>query len=66
MTKIFAVYIQVFPNQSSEYAFECCRNQLERYGISLSYASLGFDLVAFFVYVDCQRAVGVDFVQKFD
>ena len=51
MTKIFAVYIQAsgFPSQSSEYALECCREQLGRYGISLSYSTPGVDLVAFFV-----------------
>ena len=52
MTKIFAVYFQVsgFPSQPSEYAFECCREQLGRYGIDLPVVLLGdFDLVAFFV-----------------
>ena len=44
----------------------CCREQLGRYGISLSYSSPDVDLVAFFVYVDCHRAVGVDFLHKFD
>ena len=38
-----------FPSQSSEYAFECCREQLGRYGISLSYASPDVDRIAFFV-----------------
>ena len=68
MTKIFAVYLQAscFPSQWSEYAFEFCREQLGRCGISLSYSSPGVDLVAFFVYVDCHRAVGVDFLQEFD
>ena len=44
-------YLQAsgFPSQSPEYAFECCRKQLERYGISLSYSSLDVDLVVFFV-----------------
>ena len=30
ITEIFAVYLQAsgFPSQSSEYAFECCREQL--------------------------------------
>ena len=65
MTKLFAVYFQAsgFPSQSSEYAFECCHEQLGRYGISVSYFSPGVDLVVFFVYVDCHRAVGVDFLQ---
>ncbi|KAK2159137.1 hypothetical protein NP493_1744g00066 [Ridgeia piscesae] len=38
MTKIFAVYLQAsgFQSQSSKYAFECCREQLGIYGISLS------------------------------
>ena len=51
MTKIFNMYLQAsgFPSQSSEYAFECCREQLGRYGISLSYSSPDVDLVAFFV-----------------
>ena len=68
ITKIFAVYLQTsgFPSQSSEYVFECCLEQLGRYCISLSYTSPGVDLVAFFVHVDCHRAVGVNFVQKFD
>ena len=46
MTKIFAVYLQAsgFPSQSSEYAFECCREQLGRYGISPD-----VDLAAFVV-----------------
>ena len=68
MTKIFAVYFQTsgFPNQSLEYAFECCRKQLGRYGISLSYSSPYADRVAFVVYVDCHRAVGVDFLYEFD
>ena len=68
MTKIFAVYLQAsgFPNQSSECVFECCREQLGRYGMSLSYSSPNVDFVAFFVYVDCHRAVGVYFLQKFD
>ena len=68
MTKLFAVYLKTsgFPSQSSDYAFECCREQLGRYGISLSYTSPGVDLVAFFVYVDCHRTVGVDFLQEFE
>ena len=51
MTQIYAVYYQAanFPSHSSEYGFECCREQLGRYGISLSYSSLTVDLVAFFV-----------------
>ena len=51
MTNLFAVYIQAsgFPSQSSEYAFECCREQLGRYGISLSYTSPDVDIVASFV-----------------
>ena len=55
MTKIFAVYFQTsdFPNQSSEYAFECSCKQLWRYGIPLSYSSPGVDLVAFFVSSSC-------------
>ena len=66
ITKIFAVCLQAsgFPSQSSEYVFECCREHLGRYGISLSYSSPDVDLVAFFV--DCHRAVGVDFHQEFD
>ena len=49
MTKIFTVYLQAagFPNQLSEYAFGCCREQIGRYGISLSYSSPGVDLVTF-------------------
>ena len=45
MIKIFAAYLQAygFPNQSSEYAFECCRVQLDRYGISLLYTSPNVD-----------------------
>ena len=68
MTKIFAIYLQAsgFPSQSSEYAFECCRKQHGRYGISLSFSSPDVDVVAFFVYVDCHRAVGVDFLQELD
>ena len=68
MTKIFAVYLQAsgLPSLSSEYAFECCREQLRRYGISLSYSSPDVDLVAFFVYMDCHRDVRVDFLQEFD
>ena len=48
MTKIFIVYLQTsgFPSQSSEYAFECCSEQLGRYGISLSYSSPGVDRIA--------------------
>ena len=48
MTKIFAIYHQAsgFPSQSSKYAFECCRKQLGRYGVSLSYSSPDVDLVA--------------------
>ena len=63
MTKIFAVYLQAtgFPNQSSEYAFGCCREQLGRYGFSHDVG-----LVALFVQVDCHRVVGVDFLQEFD
>ena len=34
--------------------------------VSPSYSSPGVDLVAFFVQVDCHRAVGVDFLQDFD
>ncbi|KAK2170755.1 hypothetical protein NP493_1143g01021 [Ridgeia piscesae] len=51
MTKIDAIYLQAsgFPSQSSEYAFECCREDIGRYSISLSYSSPGVDLVAFFV-----------------
>ena len=45
MTKIFAVYRQA-SGQSSEYAFECCREQLGRYSISLSYTSPYVDRVA--------------------
>ena len=68
MTKIFVIYFQAsgFPSQLSEYAFECCREQLGRSGISLSYSSPDVDLVAFFVWVDCHRAVGVYFLQEFD
>ena len=69
LTKIFALYLQAsgFPTQSSEYAFEWCRKQLGRYGISLSYSSPDVDLVTFFVYVDyCHRTVGVHFLQEFD
>ncbi|KAK2157159.1 hypothetical protein NP493_1900g00008 [Ridgeia piscesae] len=67
MTKIFAISLQAFgfPSQSSEYAFECCREQLGRYGVSLSYTYPGGD-VALIVYVDCFRAVGVDFLQEFE
>ena len=51
MTKIFAVYLHasVFPSQSSDNAFECCRKQLGRYIISLVYSSPDVVLVAFFV-----------------
>ena len=44
MTEIFAVYLQAsgFPSQSSEYTFYCCRKQLGRYGISLSYEILSW------------------------
>ena len=68
MTNIFAVYFQAsgFPSQSSEYSFECCYKQLGRYGIALSYPSPDVDLVAFFMYVDCHRAVGVYILQEFD
>ena len=37
------------PSLSSEYAFECCREQLRRYGVSLSYSSPDVDRVVFFV-----------------
>ena len=49
MTKIFAVYLQAsgFSSQLSEYAFGCCRKQLGRSGIFLSYYSPGVDRVAF-------------------
>ena len=40
--------------------------QLGRYDISLSYSSPDVGRVAFFVYVDCHRAVGVDFLHEFD
>ena len=55
MTKIFAVCLQAsgFPSQSSEYAFDCCRKQLERYCISLSHSSRDVELVAFV----CRRTV---------
>ena len=68
MIKIFAVYLQAsgFPSQSSEYVFECCREQLRRYGILLSYSSPDVDRVALFVWVNCHGAVGVDFLQEFD
>ena len=68
MTKIFAVYLQAsgFPSQTWEYAFECCRKKLGRYGISLWYSSPEVDLVAFSVHVDCHRTLGVDFLQEFD
>ena len=51
MTKTSAVYLQAsgVPSQSSYYAFECCREQLGRYGVSLSYSSTDVDLVAFFI-----------------
>ena len=51
ITKIFAVYLQAsgFSSQLSEHCFEGGRNQLGLYCISLSYSSLGVDLVAFFV-----------------
>ena len=42
MTKIFAVSLQasvVSQVSRPEYAFECCREQLWRYGISMSYSS---------------------------
>ena len=47
MTKIFAVNRQAsgFPSQSSEYAFECCRKEFGRFGISLSYSSPDIDLL---------------------
>ena len=68
MTKIFAVYLQAsgFPSLSSEYALKYYRKQLGQCDISLSYSSPDVDLVAFFVYVDCHRAVCVYFLQEFD
>ena len=68
MTNIFAVYLQVsaFRSQSSEYCYECCHKLFGRYCISLSYSTPGVDLIAFFVPVDCPRAVGVDFLREFD
>ena len=36
------------------------------YGVSLLYSSPDVDFVAFCVWVDCQRAGGVDFLQDFD
>ena len=67
MTKIFAVYLQAsnFPSQPSEYAFEGGCKQFGRYGLSLSYSSPCVDLLAFFVYVDCHRAAGEDFLEEF-
>ncbi|KAK2174775.1 hypothetical protein NP493_778g04036 [Ridgeia piscesae] len=53
-----------FRSQSSEYAFECCPELLGRYGISQSYSSTDVDCVAFFVKVDCHRAIGVQFLQE--
>ena len=58
--------IIIIISQSSEYAFGSCRKQLGRDSISLTYSSPDVDIVAFFVYVDCHRAVGVDFLQEFD
>ena len=51
MTKILPICLQTsgFPNQSPEYAFECCREQLGRYDIFLSFSYPGVDLVAYFV-----------------
>ena len=67
MTKIFAVYFQIYGlrGQSSEYAFECCREQPGRYDISMSYSSPDVDIVASVVQMDCHRAVCVDFVYCF-
>ena len=67
-TTIFAFYLQVsgFPSLPSKYAFECYREQLGQYDISLSYTSPDVDLVAFFVTCDCHRVVCVDFLQEFD
>jgi len=64
MTDIFSVYHQAsgFPSQP----FECFLKQLGRYGVSLLYSSPDVDLVAFFVYVDCHRAVCVDVFHEFD
>ena len=43
----------MFPRRMSllevRMSFECCREQLGRYDISLSYSSPDVDLVAFFV-----------------
>ena len=66
--KIFAVCLQAsgFQSQTSEYTFECCRKQLGRYSISLPYSSPGVDFVAFFLYLDYHRTVGVDILQEFD
>ena len=60
MTEIFAVFHKAsgFLSQSSEYAFECCRKQLGRYGPVV-------DRVAFFTCVHCHRpysSPGVDLV----
>ena len=40
--------------------------KLAGYDISLSNSSPDVDLVAFIVYADCHRAVGVDVFQEFD
>ena len=68
ITKIFPVCFQAsgFPSQSSEYAFECYHKQLGRHGIFLSYSSPDVDLVAFVLWVNCHRGVGVDILQEFD
>ena len=49
MTKIFAVYLQAsgFPSHSSEYAYVCCREQLGRYAVALSYLLLMLNVLLF-------------------
>ena len=51
LTVMFSVCLQAcgLPNQSSAYAFERCRKQFERCGVSLSYSSTDVEPVAFCV-----------------
>ena len=67
MTKIFAVYFMPLLSQVSRRNIlsSAAVNSLGD-GISLLYTSPDVDLVAFFVQMDCHRAVGVDVLQEFD
>ena len=51
MSKMFAIYRHTsgFPSKSSEYAFQCCRKQLWRYGNSLLCSTPGVDLFTYFI-----------------